>query len=174
MKVIDLIFEKEKLENTLSKSEYFMDCGCENKEQAAKVKRRFEEDQHMLKKLDAVNNAICGSDAATYVEVEGCRLSVATARMYLREISNGDASLSEVFDGDDTGCFTFRGNSRVNFFEKCVRGKCMHIFPEREYTDPVGLVAREDEFRRKKMDWITGLRKAVAVSDATTEVSFTY
>ncbi len=174
MKVIDLIFEKEKLEKALSRSEYFLDFGCEGAEQAEKVKRRFEEDQRMLKKLDAVNNALCGSDADTYVEVEGNRLSVATARLYLREVINRDPSLFEVFDGEDTGFSTFRGNSRAGFFEKCMGRGRMQVFPDRKSTDPLGLGDREEEFERKKVDWISGLRKAVAISDATTEVSFNY
>lgn len=175
MKVIDLIYEKKKMEHMLSQGSYFvMEQPDKEKEarQAGKARQRYEGDQRLLKKLDEINNALCASDAAAYVEVEGCRLSVATARLYLREINGGMLDIDDVFDGEGMGFNHYSGNLRDLFLQRCAGGGESKFLPEPRRIDPAGLCDRQEEFEAKKLDWEIGLKKAIAMSDATTDVDF--
>lgn len=183
MKVIDLIYEKLETESVLREGDYFVTNNMMDKDEEAKqikkAKQRYENDQRLLKRLDAINNTLCESDAATYIEVEGNRLSVATARMYLRELGVDSPDLSDFsFDGIGSlgNDFEFhRTNLRLAVLDKATRGGNHPGFFQAQNTDdPMGLRDRAEEFEHQKLKFWSMLKKAVAVSDATTDVEFVF
>lgn len=136
------------------------------------MKKARENDYQLLKKLDAINNALFESDAKTYIDVLGSHLSIATARQYLRELSN-DEEDEDIFDfdqasynrmvslSDNAHCYV----NNKNFLPPWVNN-------DDDYVDPMRLLEREEEFKKKRVEWRIGLKSAVAISDATTEVAY--
>lgn len=185
MKVIDLRAEKSRVEYLLKRGKYFEMSGLgqtKSEKCEERIRKRFDKDQQMLKKLDAINNALCASDAATYIEVEGNRLSVATARLYLMEMS-GRYMCEEADSFNEFGSgliprrqdFECDGNLRKLVYEKCAdipTGLGFGIGSD--MIDPLGLAGRREEFEEKMFQWENSLRKAVAVSDAVTDIQFSY
>lgn len=183
MKVIDLRAEKQRVEYLLRKGQYYeiLGIGQEKKgECEERIREKHDRDRQMLKKLDSINNALCASDAATYVEVEGNRLSVATARLYLMEMSDGHmCEEEECFDGFDgrlvprTRDFECGRNLRKLVYEKCTSVPTgLGYGLGNDMADPLGLSGRREEFEEKMFQWENSLRKAVAVSDAVTDIQF--
>lgn len=191
MKVIELRTEKVRLEMELQKGIYFVPNSEPyfnrrtrevKKEMIEDIKKKYADDQQMLKKLDAVNNALNESDATTYVEVEGCRLSMATARQYYEQLTDDecksrfdrlpdddDETLDDLFHHTICSDFIASENMRAVILNRC----CIDQFLEEE-LDPLKLRDRRHEFRAKVTDWCFGLGLAIAKSDATTEVNFVF
>lgn len=179
MKKIELLAESSKTATLLGNSDYFtyelsgrfgevrrMNFTDED------MKEAFDNDLKLLKKIDAINNALFESDAKEYIEVMGNRLSVATARKYLDEIHEDILTDDKRDEFEDVGkekVVSPGTNLRAMMFDRCI----VHEF-ERVDKDPLDLKNRAAEFRKKILDWYYGLKVAVSVSDSTTEIECPY
>ena len=171
MKVVELLAERKKTINMLRKLSFYKVAPISpspcflpqeegNKFTEQDFKRNYEKAMKLLKRMDALNNALHESDSAHHVEVMGIRLSVATARQYLEEFRNGDGDEFTGFVDDEFSCVGF-DNLRWDIWNKC------NVWRK---DNPTG--GSEDEFEEKKQDWFLGLKTALAISDANTEVTF--
>lgn len=147
----------------------------ENVESKEELQKAFDTDAQLLRKLDTINNTLFEVDAKTYIEVMGNRLSVATAREYIRELRKVD---DDDFMWDSINTFvtstcnsSFIGsteNMRYYVLDKCTRAP----FKANDKNDPLRLHERTEEFEKKELRWCLDLITAVAMSDATTEVAY--
>lgn len=187
MKVVELRAEKMKVcQLILNSGDYYVAkpmCGCVDDlfdntlaepevKSREKVQKVYDSDRSLLKKLDAINNTLCEIDAGTYIEVDGNRLSVATARNYLRELEydNYDEFEDVSLTAFSEGMFTqkecgSRKNLRCYVLDKAV-------LSNGNYEDPLKLREKKEENRKKVLDWCVNLRTAIAISDAVTEVEY--
>ena len=173
MKVVELLAERMKIRYMLTSVKLYgsgtkYSMTKHNEEEICLAKQRIEDNyefvQKLLKKTDALNDALHKSDAKTYIQVMGNKMRVATARQYLSEFSHVDYDCMAGFDPDDFPYYGFR-NFRWSELNIC----CIHR--EEDVTfDPLSLKERGAEFEEEKIDWYLGLRTAVAISDAITEV----
>lgn len=182
MKVVELRAERVRLGTLICNSQVYFwsskeDCfnsGTENLNEED-ARKAYDSDQKLLKKLDAVNNALFESDAKTYIDVQENHLSVATARKYLGEMSRHDYEDADDWDNiaplfsNNYEDFGSTSNLRCFILDK----SRMPIWVKREnLVDPLKLDERKEEVRQKYLDWCLGLKKAIAISDATTEVTY--
>lgn len=173
MKVVELLAERVKIRYMLTSVKLY-GTGSEyrrpfrNEEEIRLTKQRIVDNhefvQKLLKRTDALNNALHESDAKTFIQVMGCSLSVATARQYLSEFSHVDDDGMAGFDPDDFPYYGFRNFRWTELNICCIRRK------EDVTFDPLSLRERGAEFEEEKIDWYLGLKTAVAISDAVTEV----
>ena len=177
MKVVELLAEKAKINATVKMLEYYTldhrgDLGgvsWRTDIQEGSLKKNYETAQRLLRRLDDLNNALFESDAKNYVDVMGNHLSVATARKYLEEIKKLDNDLEDVgfFGQPERDECLFGGNNlRLQVFSDCIING-----PGKVGKDPLNLGGRQEEFKQKELDWYYGLKVAIAMSDAATEVS---
>lgn len=177
MKKIELLAERAKITRHILKSEYHTICvtsrlgGIPERVniEEEELKENYADSENLLKKLDAINNALFEADAHEYIEVQGNRLSVATARKYLQEFNEDMFTKQEFMDGicriEEEENFGSGENLRAIMYSNCI----IHEW-ESVDKDPLNLKNRRKEFRKKLIDWYYALKIAVAVSDATTEV----
>ena len=177
MKVVELLAELQKINGMMKNLKFystqigFSNSFCPSPMQEDMydekiLKSNYEKAMKLLRRADALNDALHESDAKTYVDVMGMRMSVATARQYLDEFHSW--SEDEVCDfGGDHVMFDGDANLRWSMLDKC----CVSGEGKVE-CDPLNLKERRNEFVEKKIDWYLGLKTAVAISDATTEVAF--
>ena len=183
MKKIELLAERAKIAEQIIKAQYYTiqikpmgsvsDPVMVTNITEAELREAYETSEKLLKKLDAINNALFEADAREYIDVMGNRLSVATARKYLNEF-------------EEDGCLdsSFRDEiCRIGEAEEVKKGEnlratvyCHCIIHELDIVDkdPLNLKERRNEFCKKMADWYYAVKTAVAVSDATTEVEMIY
>jgi len=160
MKVVELLAERVKIRYMLTSVKLY-GTGSEyrrpfrNEEEIRLTKQRIVDNhefvQKLLKRTDALNNALHESDAKTYIQVMGCSLSVATARQYLSEFSHVDDDGMAGFDPDDFPYYGFRNFRWTELNICCIRRK------EDVTFDPLSLRERGAEFEEEKIDWYLGL-----------------
>lgn len=180
MKKIELLAERAKTVSMLEKSEYYTlkltaftgECVQKPNVTETQLKERYENDEKLLKKLDAINNTLFESDAKEYVEVMGNRLSVATARKYLEEFDL-DVLLDKRQDTFDIICEHEEVSPGCNL-RGMMYSNCVVFEYESVDKDPLYLKNRVNEFKEKQLDWYYGLKTAVMIADVTTEVNFPY
>lgn len=168
MKVIELMYEREKLSQELKTLNKFVfrsdECfGRDRNELSQQTKRDFEESKKLLRRLDVINNILNESDGSTYIEVNEVHISIATARQYLEELKNHNMySVFAPFEAQTN-------NARMKFLKDCSFASNLTGNME-DYCDPLQLAGKERYYKKKMLDWEYNLKSAVALSDATTEV----
>ena len=99
MKVVELRAERAKIYEFFDKTHHYFSstdnremnyCGKVKNKNDKVLKENYETDKALLERLDKINNILMESDANTYIDVHGKHLSIATARMYLAELSTED------------------------------------------------------------------------------------
>ncbi|HIR13415.1 MAG TPA: hypothetical protein IAB31_05775 [Candidatus Choladousia intestinavium] len=169
MKVVELLAERVKIRYMLTSIKLY-GTGSEyrrpfhNEEEISLAKQRIEDNREFVQKLLKRTDALHEADAKTYIQVMGCSLSVATARQYLSEFSHVDDDGMAGFDPDDFPYYGFRNFRWTELDICCIRRK------EDVAFDPLSLRERGAELEEEKIDWYLGLKTAVAISDAVTEV----
>ena len=180
MKVVELLAERQKIKNLLNNIKFYKsapicppsvfmsDMSDVRKETYTEqdFNRNYEKAMKLLKRMDELNNALHESDSQHYIEVMGIRLSVATARQYIEELYNEDEDELLGFENNSFSCIAPE-NFRWNILNKCILWRKDN--PESSSTSATG---SEDEFEEKKLNWYLGLKTAVIISDANTEVAF--
>lgn len=135
------------------------------------LRENYEADQKMLTRLDKINNALHESDANTYIDVHGKHLSIATARMYLAELSTEDYYTRHTIGSDCEDMFIpaagLDSNLQDSFYFNCLVEKDAEVI-----LDPMHLKDKRTEFENKRKSWKYDLFVKVVMSDSTTEVSF--
>lgn len=177
MKKIELLAELAKAKRIMDTTEYYtLDHSNAFREvkhaKEEELKKNFENDQKLLRKVDIINNALFESDAKEYVEVLGNHLSVATARKYLDEFEEDicmDRRRDEIDDIREGEIISAGANMRAIMYNKCTV-TWMDVVDK----DPLNLKYRSAEFYKKMLDWYYGLKIAVSISDATTEIDCPY
>lgn len=132
---------------------------------ATQIRQDYNEAIQLLKKLDAINNALYESDAKTYIEVAGNHLSVATARQYLDEMND-----TRDDDMDNDALRLDSDNCRYDILDDC--SSVAYEYAGNNFVDPLNLKDRKAEFDQKKLDWYYGLKTAVSIIDAITDAPF--
>ena len=109
------------------------------------------------------------SDANTYIDVHGKHLSIATARMYLAELSSGLLHTTTI--GTTVTSVLFLQQASSNLQEK-VYFNCWVDIRIEVILDPMHLLEKQKEIKDKRKSWKYDLYVQVQISDATTEVNF--
>ena len=168
MKVVELMYEREKLSQELTTLNKFAfsseECYGRSKEELSQqTKKDFEESKKLLRRLDTINNILNESDGSTYIEVNEVHISIATARQYLEELKKPNmSSLFPPFGGTTS-------NARMEFLRDCSFASKSAENRE-DFYDPLQLAGKERYYEKKMLDWEYNLKSAIALSDATTEV----
>lgn len=181
MKVAELLGEKERIQLLLNMGgnyslRYEPESVWERQKKQREMAQTFERDKSFLDYLDRINDCLKESDATTYVEVEGRRITVATAVMYLKEIKkSGNGQPIGMFGRPVWDCeLDYFTNQRMQFLNRCreAAGYLLNnIEEECKPIDPNHLQGKEREYEEKMVSYYISLKKAVAISNAITEVS---
>ncbi len=151
MKVVELMYEREKLLQEISTLNKFAfsseECYGRSKEELSQqTKKDFEESKKLLRRLDTINNILNESDGSTYIEVNEVHISIATARRYLEELKKPDmSSLFVPFNGSTS-------NARMEFLRDCSFASKSAENRE-DFYDPLQLAGKERYYEKKMLDW---------------------
>lgn len=181
MKVVELRAERAKIYDLFDNNNHYYsstdnrgDGGIfvkVQKETEKVLKENYENDKALLERLDKINNILMESDANTYIDVHGKHLSIATARMYLAELSTEDYYTRHTIGSDCEDMFIPAAgldcNLQDSFYFNCLVEKDAEVI-----LDPMHLKDKRTEFENKRKSWKYDLFVKVVMSDSTTEVSF--
>ena len=180
MKVVELRAERVKIYEFFDKTHHYFSstdnremnyCGKVKNKNDKVLKENYETDKALLERLDKINNILMESDANTYIDVHGKHLSIATARMYLAELSTEDYYTRHTIGSDCEDMFIpaagLDSNLQDNFYFNCLVEKDAEVI-----LDPMHLKDKRTEFENKRKSWKYDLFVKVVMSDSTTEVSF--
>lgn len=181
MKLIELQTEKSRIESMLREGSYLelVDASkIKDVKKEAEVKRKYSEDQMLLKKLDNVNNVLNEAYAITYIDVQGIRISLATAKEYCKEVAVKRLSPFGL-DLEDENHFSYSKwhNLHIYIMNKCVAvAENRNFCPEEKQMlfDPLNLIDRKTEFEEQQRIWSLKLTEAVAIAEATTDIVCNY
>lgn len=186
MKLIELQTEKLKLESMLREGSYLEFVENDESGNAKKdteFKQRYADDPRLLKKLDNINNALNEAYATTYIDLQGDRLSVATAKEYLEEVTpKKNIFTDSAFAGEDIMNKKQFAFEQWNNLHMCIMTKCSTVKGNRILFsdvrqilyDPLKLADRKAEFETKQRNWCFELMEAITIAEVTTDVMFNY
>lgn len=172
MKVVDLLKEQNVL-----KLKYFNNCAClvepvdefesavEKSQASERIIKRHAETEKALKRYNELSDRLNVSNANTYIEVMGYRLSVASALDCLRSIETNPMTLAF---GSLPSPMTVIQHSITTYLD--MTNVSQDNFDIERWLDPLHVVKCDGELKSVIGEFQLELRCAITKSDCVTEV----